>query len=87
MAKYSRVAEIFQNLREGKAMMKTTLTEEDKQKYVKSGGAVCPYCGEWNVEGAFCETNEGFASQKMFCTECEKSWYDIYTLTAIQTEV
>ena len=67
-------------------MMKTTLTEEDKQKYVKSGGAVCPYCGEGNIEGAFCETNEGFASQKMFCTECEKSWYDIYTLTAIQTE-
>ena len=66
--------------------MLSPLTDKAKQKYVKSGGAACPYCGEWNIEGAFCETNEGFASQKMFCPECEMAWYDIYTLTAIQEE-
>jgi len=64
----------------------TELTDRTKAHYLASGGALCPYCGEWNIEGAFCETGEGSATQKMFCSECGKSWYDIYTLTDIEED-
>lgn len=68
--------------------MKKTLSKEKQKAYIKSGGAFCPYCGSYNIEGVgLISSNDfgGSVSQTIECLEedCGKSWEDVYTLSEI----
>jgi len=60
------------------------LTKEQIQKYIVKFGLKCPYCGEPTLEGDHVEITGGGANQKISCGNCEKTWFDIYTLTGIE---
>ncbi|MDR3563975.1 MAG: hypothetical protein P4N59_21415 [Negativicutes bacterium] len=58
------------------------MTEEQRTAYLKSGGDRCPYCGDAEI------TNLGdprvgnkVIMQRVYCTCCEISWFDVYTLS------
>ena len=51
------------------------------EKYLASGGGNCPVCGKHNLEGESVDIDGGSATQEMYCTDCESSWTDMYTLT------
>ena len=53
---------------------------KDKKAYIKVDGIHCPYCGAESLEGGFIEVDAGKASQEMVCTECNRSWQDVYQL-------
>ncbi len=58
----------------------TTTSEE----YAKTGGGMCPFCGNGNLDGYSVEIETGKAWQRVDCNDCEKSWTDIYKLTSYE---
>ena len=60
------------------------LTAAKKKKYLKECGSNCPYCNSDSYEGGSITFEGGSVSQKIFCNDCEESWYDIYQLRDIQ---
>lgn len=43
----------------------------------------CPYCGHDQVEGDHVQIESGEAWQQVSCDDCDRRWYEIYTLTRI----
>ena len=63
------------------------LSEEQKKEYVENKGFYCPYCGGTSViaDGPVnLDGDEG--DQRAYCEDCEKAWFDIYTITGIMEE-
>ena len=55
------------------------------EQYVKSGGLLCPCCGEKAIErDSMVEVDGDSAYQKVHCTECGQQWYDLYKLTGYE---
>lgn len=53
-------------------------------RYLEGGGSLCPFCESNDIEGRDVLQAEGeTASQRVICNDCDKQWYDIYTLTGI----
>jgi hypothetical protein len=51
-------------------------------RYLESGGSLCPFCESNNIGGYDVPIIEGeTASQRIICNDCDKQWYNIYTLT------
>jgi hypothetical protein len=59
------------------------LTKRQIKKYIKEGGASCPYCGGDITANCAPDVDGGFAEQEMNCLHCDKGWFDYYTLTGI----
>ena len=60
------------------------LSNEQKQKYIKTGSH-CPYCGSEDIEATMRpKADEGWAWQDIACNHCRKQWRDIYTLSDIK---
>ena len=61
-----------------------SLTTEQRAKYIADRGEHCPFCGDFRIEGDSVYVDIGTAWQDITCTECRKSWRDLYTLTGIE---
>ena len=61
------------------------LTEEQKVKYIKDFGLICPYCDSDDLENQESVDFEDITtSVRVKCLDCKKEWNDIITLTAIE---
>lgn len=58
------------------------ITLEQKAEYLKNPGH-CPFCGSSDIEGQGYDYDDNPA-QRIDCQSCDKSWYDIFTLTDIE---
>ena len=59
------------------------LTEKQKKTYLENSN-LCPSCKSDQIEGSSVEIDDGGAYQPMICSDCGKSWNDIYTLTDVE---
>lgn len=62
------------------------LTEKQQSEYIENGGNACPFCGEGNFDCGSIDIEAGFAFQNLRCSNCNRSWHDIYTLTGVEEE-
>lgn len=62
------------------------LNEKQIEEYLRHKGVCCPYCVAPTIEGGFVETGAGNARQKMRCTDCGRTWTDVYMLTGIEED-
>ncbi len=46
----------------------------------------CPYCGSSDLTGGSLTVDNGSCSQRIWCSDCDHSWYDCYALVGF-TEV
>ena len=55
-----------------------------QEEYLKTGK--CPFCGAHNCADYGDISMEGSSAfQKVYCTECEGEWCDVYTMTGYET--
>jgi hypothetical protein len=59
------------------------INEEIKKKYLKAGGALCPFCGSSDITAEPVESDGGEAWCDVTCKECEETWKDVYKLVDI----
>lgn len=48
--------------------------------YAANGGEMCPFCSNEDLIGESINIDSGSATQEVFCTECEKTWFNEYRL-------
>jgi hypothetical protein len=53
------------------------------RRYLENKGLSCMYCDEGNVEGYGLDFEAGRIEQKVQCTDCGKTWIDIYKLSDV----
>jgi hypothetical protein len=70
---------------DGGFQMSSILNAKERVRYIKSGGAKCPFCGNDDIEGGPIQTDEGCALQKIECHVCGEFWNDIYSLIDIES--
>ena len=61
-----------------------SLTSQQKQEYIKTGGVRCPTCGSYHIETGRLEMGEQ-VYQGCSC-QCGQTWVELYTLTDIEEE-
>jgi hypothetical protein len=63
---------------------KITLTNEEKQLYVKANGNYCPYCNSENIEGTGGTNVDDYGVDiDVECLSCKRDWKDVYILSDI----
>lgn len=62
------------------------MNEEQKKKYLESGGALCPYCGSKDLDTEKAQLDTGIGWQKIMCLRCNKEWTDKYSFNLIDVE-
>ena len=62
------------------------LTQSDKRKYLKANGQYCPFCKSVYISGSAVNIDGDSAIQDVKCTDCNKTWCDIYKLADIQED-
>jgi len=60
-------------------------TPEQRKAYIESGGVVCLYCGDSNLQTGDIDAQE-MICQQVVCLNCKKEWTDEYTLTGVTTD-
>jgi len=60
------------------------LTQTMKDKYMKNGGNICPYCNSSDISGGKFNADNNSAWRSVECNICGKEWDDIYTLVDIE---
>ena len=60
------------------------LTAKQKEKYLKKGGNICPFCESESICGEGVDIDGTFATQEVSCSECGESWEDVYKLFGIE---
>ena len=66
-------------------MKKTkALTAWQKKHYIENTSSQCPYCHSDNITGSAVEVDADSAWQEVSCTDCERSWQDIYKLVDVE---
>lgn len=66
-----------------------TLTDRDIESYISIQGVRCPYpdCGSDDLYVGLCKSeSDGKIRQSVQCTHCNRTWYDIYTLSGVEEE-
>lgn len=60
--------------------------EEDQSqgKYVRLGGTHCPFCDSEEITGNEINIDAGTATQEISCSNCDKEWNDLYTLSGYE---
>lgn len=58
-------------------------TTAQVEKYIASGGVICPACGSHDIGGASIGVEAGHAFQNVSCNDCGADWTDEYILTSI----
>ena len=68
-----------------KAALLPDLTHEQKKEYLeKSNG--CPFCLSGGIEADLVDVDAGSCSQKVWCLDCHREWYDIYKLVDVEAK-
>lgn len=62
---------------------KNRMNKEQKKRYMKDQSK-CPYCGSTSLTGKSFDTDSGSVSQFVTCSECGKSWRDVYTFSDVE---
>ena len=62
------------------------LTEEQKKKYLENGWAKCPFCESEDISGDSIDIEANEAWQNVSCSDCGKSWRDVYKLAFVETD-
>lgn len=62
------------------------MTDDQKKKYLKSGGIHCPHCNSENLNTGHMNTDAGCAWQAVTCENCGEEWIDEYDLTGIRDQ-
>lgn len=81
----AEVERLKTRLKNGKSKKPVRLTEQAKQEYLKDPTS-CPYCESKDITGGFVDIHTGGAAQPVKCTECQRTWHDVYQLTNIQED-
>jgi len=69
---------------QSKRPMATNLTVDQAALYVGRGGAQCPFCGSFSIEGAVgVQCLENKAHMGVTCLACDQSWIDEFVLCAV----
>ena len=53
------------------------------EKYIQSGGTLCPHCGSDEIEAGRVEADAGCAWSRVVCCCCEAEWRDVYVLSDV----
>ncbi len=64
------------------------ISQKQKDEYVKDP-CQCPYCGSANIQvtgNMKVPENEHIVEQEVLCFQCERSWWDVYSITSIREE-
>ena len=56
------------------------------KRYVEMGGGFCPKCQSHQTEGDSVDFGGDYCTQRMYCLDCEAVWFDVYTLTSIESQ-
>lgn len=59
------------------------ITPKMKKVYMDNHGEKCPFCLSEQTEGGAGDYGKN-TNQKVSCLECDRSWYDLYTLVDIE---
>lgn len=65
------------------------LTTEQKEAYLASGGAQCPYCGSFEIAAESQVQVDGMTGwQNIVCKaeSCGQSWLDLWELTGVMED-
>jgi len=62
----------------------TKLTEEQKRKYLESGGTKCPFCNSTDITAEPIEADGSGGYSDVKCDECNQEWRDIWSLTDVE---
>lgn len=54
------------------------------QKYIKTGGIFCPFCGSDQIEGGNIDIEGMIAYQPIKCNDCGEYWQDYYSLKGLE---
>jgi hypothetical protein len=57
------------------------MNKPDWKEYFRNG--CCPYCGSENLEGEGVNIDGDTAEQEVGCNDCNRSWYDKYSLIGV----
>ena len=60
-----------------------TLNLEVREKYLRTRGERCPFCGSERIEGGSFEGDGDTVWQDVECQACTRSWQDVYSLSDI----
>jgi len=60
-----------------------TLNLEVREKYLRTRGVRCPFCGSERIEGGSFEGDGDTVWQDVECQACTRSWRDLYSLSDI----
>jgi transcription elongation factor Elf1 len=62
------------------------LTKEQKEKYLKNGTNLCPFCESSDIVGGSVEIDGAVAWQEVSCSECGEVWQDVYKFAFVETQ-
>jgi len=62
------------------------MKQETIDEYVENNDVICLYCGKDQITGGEIDIESGIALQQVRCTDCNKSWTDIYRLIGVRGE-
>ena len=68
----------------GESAQESTLPHA--KRYVEMGGGFCPKCQSHQTEGDSVDFGGDYCTQRMYCLDCEAVWFDVYTLTSIESQ-
>lgn len=55
----------------------------DKEAYLASDGANCPYCSSGDIKAGSIEPDGNIITQYVECLSCHRVWTDIFVLTDV----
>lgn len=74
------------NIRQQRARDRVmTLTDEQKQEYIRSNGVICPYCRQTDqVDADMVQLENDNLVATVRCYRCNKAWKDIYKIADVE---
>ena len=59
------------------------ISQKQAEIYIRSDGAICPFCGDSNIDAGNIEPDAGVMAQEIECLECLEKWSDVYRLVGV----
>ena len=61
-----------------------SLSKQQKNQYLLSGGEHCPYCGSDNIASGEFNTDGDSAWRTPDCVICGRVWREVYTMVDVE---
>jgi hypothetical protein len=63
----------------------TLITPEQRERYLQSGGNICPFCNSLNIQGTGSgDSDSDWHSKEVECLDCKEMWVDIYKIVNVE---